>query len=462
MPDDKSKRKPTTTISGPLPTIGGGRNVPAREEKRGKISRGVGFLLSGEEFIGGITGGKVSTKSLPMPARFLIDTLASPIGLAALAAAPFTGGGSLAARGALGTAQVVGKAAAADLAISATAVGAGRLAQEALPEDAPGILQVAAPLLVGLGSGVGVAAALNASGRSARAAARAAYETELQIKAAGSGYKLAQPLGDFEAYKAEAAAGNITGTGVVATAARQTISKTGINPSAEWRHPVEHSLLATTRMKETIEGAVVQALPTAFPKGPANAFVRNIDEGGIYKGTGKHYHDVLADPDAATKYGFTPEMAEFQSNYVAVVSDVRELRRANGLLGSTKRVREMMDSPFTEDGRFYIPRQVKGAKGLEFHRESKPELQRVWESATDAALTGEVNYDDPLNTLRFYLRRTYSDIADKEFADDLMEYTVTPKAAMLADKTGNAAAGHMVTANKAYLVVKAETKALRR
>ena len=151
--------------------------APSRFRQAASAAGRVGRLaLSGKAFAAAAIPGveEEDIENLPWLAEFAIDNLLSPVGLAALAATPVTGGGSIAAklgitalankplavRSALGLAEYI----ATDLA----AAGAGTLAAKAvdklLPEDTDPSLRtglvLGAGLLGGVGTGVGISKAV--------------------------------------------------------------------------------------------------------------------------------------------------------------------------------------------------------------------------------------------------------------------------------------------------------------
>ena len=132
------------------------------------------LLLSGKAATAALIPGveEEDIERLPGPVKFAIDNLLSPVGLAALALSPVTGGGSIAARVGLGAAlaskplavragvDLAGRIA-ADLAVAGVATQAAKGVSKALPDDADPKLRTALTLGAGLLGGVGSAAALS-------------------------------------------------------------------------------------------------------------------------------------------------------------------------------------------------------------------------------------------------------------------------------------------------------------
>ena len=118
---------------------------------------------SGEAFLKSISGGRLDISGLPGYIRQPIDILGSPVSLALLAAAPFTGGatGLALAGGRLGAASAGARIAGLGTEMLAGGLVGGVAAQEVqrrLPEDAPTWLKVAAPLATGAVAGGGAQA----------------------------------------------------------------------------------------------------------------------------------------------------------------------------------------------------------------------------------------------------------------------------------------------------------------
>src|SRR3990167_1676422 len=259
-----------------------GLNVAGAREKRGNASRLIGFLTSGEEFLGGVSGGKLSYKPLPKPARFLADMLLSPVGLASLAFAPLTGGSTLGLRGAAAVGAKAATRVGAEAAVGTAATLAGREVSERIPEDAPGVIQCGAPILAGLATGVGTAGLLTAGKRSAAAAARAQYDTALTATAAASGRKFAADIGDFDNYLTEVQSG-VVDNGVL----RALSDNFGIDPANAATDPIAQALIAKIRMDDTIDSLVTSTMSVGLPR-LMDDF--KFDKEGLIRGTGLHWN----------------------------------------------------------------------------------------------------------------------------------------------------------------------------
>lgn len=116
-----------------------------------QLGRLASFATSGQDFLKTVSGGRLDISGLPDYIRKPIDILGSPVGLASLAIAPFTGGSSLAELGALGVGERVAGAAATGLVGGLVGGEAGQLASEGAQKlGAPDWLQTG----VGLGAGL--------------------------------------------------------------------------------------------------------------------------------------------------------------------------------------------------------------------------------------------------------------------------------------------------------------------
>lgn len=129
----------------------------------GAAGRLLGVLTSGRDLAGAVSGGRLRFGDDPLFFDEIADFLLSPVSLAAVASEvvapgnPF-GTGALLSRGSLlagtatrtgGLASRIGTAVAAEAAVGGAAVGAAKIAERAIPEDAPGILRVGGALAGG-------------------------------------------------------------------------------------------------------------------------------------------------------------------------------------------------------------------------------------------------------------------------------------------------------------------------
>lgn len=430
-----------------------GTRLAQKEDKRGTARRLAGFLLSGDEFLGALTGGRSQqvTSRLPGPARFAVDTLLSPIGLASAIFAPFTGGGSLALKtaaqvGVKAVGKEVGKRAVGELAVSALGQKAGEAASSMVPEDAPGVVQIGVPLAAGVLAGAGAMSALNAGKTTALRTQKAMYVQELSARAQASGTTHMAPLPEF----GEVMAGvkTIPDDGAINRIKRAVIGTTGINPSILEETDVGIAHIAYQRVMEQVDDHVALTLAKALPKG-LDSFTIDKATGAVRGSGGVHWNDLLSEPDAIKKYALTPAQAQDYTAVHQILDDVRTLYRQADL--------PHIDDAFMENGKLYVPRQAKESGGFAFDRPSKASLQRVWEDANDAAARGVV-YDNPTDTLYLHISSAYKALARKQFSDAIEDMALAPKAAMLKSERGKALYAEYVGALKAQRAVEADMR----
>ncbi len=105
-------------------------------------------------------------------------------------------------------------------------------------------------------------------------------------------------------------------------------------------------------------------------------------------------------------------------DYLSVVTETEALRVEAGL-----KPRSIQG----EEGWFYVPRQVKGIRGVELRRPSNPGLQRHFEEAQEGVAAG-IKYDtDPRATLELHVRQAYREIADAQLSDYLEPLSISAK-----------------------------------
>ena len=183
----------------------------SRLKQAGKVAGRAGRLaLSGKAFAAAALPGvdEADIERLPGPVKFAIDNIVSPVGLAALIAAPVTGGGSIAARVGLGAAlaskplavragvDLAGRIG-TDLAIAGIGTAAAKGAEKVLPDNRLGdIATLGVGLVAGAGSGVGISKAINPSVANAGTASfRAELRADKSLPLAPNINDLASNLG---------------------------------------------------------------------------------------------------------------------------------------------------------------------------------------------------------------------------------------------------------------------------
>ncbi len=200
----------------------------------------------------------------------------------------------------------------------------------------------------------------------------------------------------------------------------------GINPMALANDPISQITLASVRMRmdgEALAHAQVAAVTDAYRGrilGLSNLFDTNKE--GLLKVVTKAgkagevpWNDVY---EHYTDYKLDPTQVQAIKEARALIRGVNDLKRAHGLPTGPDN--------FSEDGYGYMPRQVKGVRGIETLRPSKPSLPRDYETALEGAMQG-VQYDpSPRDTMLLHVRVAYQQVADAEIKSALQEYSIAP------------------------------------
>jgi hypothetical protein len=238
----------------------------------------------------------------------------------------------------------------------------------------------------------------------------------IQAAAEEAGNRFAAPLREFEQVTSE----------VVTSESPLVRNLTrGINPSVAENTNEGRILTAYARQRvaaaELTDVAVSAALdPHAQRFTTRTGGVFNIADDGAVKGLrveegqSRIWQDVFSRPD---DYPLTSQQRAFIDDFRQVVDEVESLRVEAGLKPRAKTGPE---------GWGYVPRQVKGIRGIELRRPSSPGLQRVFEEAQEGVARG-VRYDtNPRATLELHVRSAYREIAQQQLNDALTPLSVTP------------------------------------
>ncbi|KKM88760.1 hypothetical protein LCGC14_1255520, partial [marine sediment metagenome] len=237
-----------------------------------------------------------------------------------------------------------------------------------------------------------------------------------QAAAEEAGNRFAAPLRDFEQVTSE-----------VVTSDNPAIRffTRGINPSVAENTAEGRALTAFARQRvaaaELSDVAVSAAIdPHAQRFTTRTGGVFNIADDGAIKGLrvregqSRIWQDVFSRPD---DYPLTLQQRAFVDDFRQVVDEVESLRVQAGLKPRAKTGPE---------GWGYVPRQVKGVRGIELRRPSSPGLQRVFEEAQEGVARG-VRYDtNPRATLELHVRSAYREIVQQQLNDALTPLSVTP------------------------------------
>ncbi|KKM77774.1 hypothetical protein LCGC14_1366650, partial [marine sediment metagenome] len=206
---------------------------------------------------------------------------------------------------------------------------------------------------------------------------------------------------------------------------RVLVGRTGINPSVLHNTDVGKAVTAYYRqrvaMEQLTDVAISSALDvhaqpftgtrTALRRGE-NALFSIADDGTVKNvtakqpGASRQWNDVFSNPE---RYNLTAGQQRFHDDYVRVIEELESLRVAAGL------------DPLPIQGAkgLYIPRVVRGVRGVEVKRPTNKNLQRSYEEAQEGVAAG-VNYEsDTRAVLELHTRRTYNEIIDHQFSEHI-------------------------------------------
>ncbi|MBI2037241.1 MAG: hypothetical protein HYT14_02680 [Candidatus Liptonbacteria bacterium] len=200
---------------------------------------------------------------------------------------------------------------------------------------------------------------------------------------------------------------------------RALAGKTGINPSILRDDPVGKASVAYARHQIEAENLTDTALASALDRHAQKITGRQtalpIGRDAVWGTTGRQWYDVFSKPD---DYALLPEQRAYIDDFNDLMLEVESLRVAAGLkpLGTSRAA-----------GEFYVPRQVKGIRGVEIESPSRPKFQRLYEEASEGAANGVKYETDPREVARLHIMTAYKEIAEKELADQVEAFSVTPK-----------------------------------
>ena len=202
----------------------------------------------------------------------------------------------------------------------------------------------------------------------------------------------------------------------------------GINPSLAADNDIKRATVAYQRQltagESLADAGVSAALRTRLGKYTERLPVR-INSEGLYADTGAPWNQVFSNP---SKYVLNAAEQEFIDAFNGLTEEVTRLRLAGGLpdLGT------VVDE-------FYVPRQVKGIRGVDIRKPSNPKFNRLYEDASDGFAAG-VRYDgDPIATIRLHIRAAYGEIAQQQLDEAVSQFGVKPSALVPKEITQAAA-----------------------
>lgn len=200
---------------------------------------------------------------------------------------------------------------------------------------------------------------------------------------------------------------------------RALVGRTGINPSvlkdtelgratvAFWRQKIAGEQLTEVAVAAAVDARAqrVTGRTGAVLNRDSQGFIQNVTP--RREGASLQWNDVYSRPD---DYNLSSLQRGEIDDYLRTVQEVEFLRVQAGLKPRALTGKE---------GWFYVPRQVKGVRGVELRRPSSPNLQRHFEEAQEGVAKG-IDYENPRNTLELHVRQAYNEIAQKQF-DDLLQ-----------------------------------------
>ncbi len=212
-----------------------------------------------------------------------------------------------------------------------------------------------------------------------------------------------------------------TGTGgKLDDALKIVTARTGINPSLTRADPIGRNVTAYWRQRTASEELSEVAVQAALDSHGSPGLGRSpfsIGSDARVSGVGKPWMDVFSRPDSHPLNTF---QRDFVDDFLQVVSEVEDMRVSAGL-----KPRSLKEA--TEDA-FYVPRQVKGVRGVDLQYPSRASLRRHYEVAEEGIANGVKYSDSPRETLKLHVQAAYREIADAQLADELAEFSVTPTA----------------------------------
>ncbi len=205
---------------------------------------------------------------------------------------------------------------------------------------------------------------------------------------------------------------------------RVLVARTGINPSVLHNTDVGKAVTAYYRQRVAAEQltdvAISSALDvhrqpftgtqTALRRGPQALF--SIAESGTVKnvtakqGASLQWNDVFSHPE---NYTFTPGQQRYHQDFTRVIEEMESLRVLAGL----------DPLPIQGTNGLYIPRVVRGVRGVDVQRPTNKNLLRSYEEAQEGVAAGIRYESDPRAVLELHTRRTYNEINEHQFSQHI-------------------------------------------
>jgi hypothetical protein len=205
----------------------------------------------------------------------------------------------------------------------------------------------------------------------------------------------------------------------------QVLARSGVSPSLLESSDVGRATVAFARQRGSAEQIINVTLASAVDAhrtGVGRGLPISIGDDAIATlNSGKRvpWNDLFS----STRFDGQLDDAQraFVNDYRRVVEEAEFLRTQAGLKPRA------LKGEGAKEGWFYIPRQVRGVRGMELRRPSSPGLQRHYEEAIEGIENGIRYESDPRAVLDLHLRQAYREIAEKQMSDFLEPLSVTAK-----------------------------------
>ena len=191
-----------------------------------------------------------------------------------------------------------------------------------------------------------------------------------------------------------------------------------INPSVLRNSAVGRLITGRQGQQASVEQLVQTALSKLDARGAflTGTLPFRIDKDGFFENTGKQWMDVFQRP-AQYRSQMTQEASDYIDDFLRIIDEGNNLRRAHGLL----------TLPSNTEGWFYVPRQVRDIRGVALRKPTNAKLTRFYDEATDAVEQGVQYERDPRAVLENHLKSTYREIIEKQFSEAIAPLSLAPK-----------------------------------
>lgn len=239
------------------------------------------------------------------------------------------------------------------------------------------------------------------------------------MSAESAGNRFVAPLREFDDVVAEV----VTSENPVV---RALVGRTGLNPSILRDTPTGKALTSFWRQRvssELLSEVAVSSATDAHAQmftGRMGGVLR-ISTGGeirgitVKPGQSRMWQDVFSRPG---DYTLPSNLRAYIDDYLTVVRETEAMRVGAGL-----KPRAIT----SKEGWFYVPRQVKGIRGVDLRRPSNPGLQRIYEEAQEGVAAGIKYSESPRATLEIHVRAAYREVSEAQLSAALEPLSIAPK-----------------------------------